>query len=172
MRSFVRGWCGQGMTEGEQVRPSLAPNDTLSLAGAGVRFGFVGLCGVVVNTAVLALLYRGAHLPLFVSSLLAVESSIAGNYLLNNWWTFHGQQPSWRGFAKFNVACIGALVLTPIVVWLLTDAHLYLILANLVGIAAGAGLNFTLSALWVWPFRDTRRPPQRQEAHVCPPKYV
>lgn len=126
------------------------PGDAMALARAGVKFGIVGALGVVVNTAMLMVLYRGAHLPLFPSSLLAVEVSIIGNYLLNDYWTFEQQHPSLRRFVKFNLATLTALVVTPSLVWLLVGFRMQLLLANLVAIGAGAALNFTASAFWVW----------------------
>lgn len=120
------------------------------LVGLGVRFGIVGLTGVVVNSAALALLYRVLHVPLVPSSLVAVELSIVSNYLLNDRWTFSRGRPSWRLFGKFNLATAGALVITPAVVWSLVHLGLHFLLANIIGIAIGAGLNFATSTLWVW----------------------
>lgn len=120
------------------------------LVRLGVKFAVVGLSGVVVNSAVLILLYRVLHAPLFPSSLVAVELSIITNYLLNDRWTFARPRPSWRLFAKFNLATAGALVVTPTVVWALVHLGLHFLLANIIGIALGAGLNFAASALWVW----------------------
>lgn len=120
------------------------------LVRLGVRFGIVGLTGVVVNSATLALLYRVLHVPLIPSSLVAVELSIVGNYLFNDRWTFGRRRPSWRLFGKFNLATAGALVITPVVVWSLVHLGLHFLVANVIGIAIGAGLNFATSTLWVW----------------------
>jgi putative flippase GtrA len=119
-------------------------------ARVGLKFAIVGVCGVLVNSAVLAVLYSALHLPLFPSSVVAVEMSIVSNYLLNDRWTFTRTSPSWRRFFKFNVACAGALAVTPTVVWLLHELGLHFLVANLIGIAAGAVLNFVASTLWVW----------------------
>jgi putative flippase GtrA len=116
----------------------------------GVKFAIVGLSGVAVNSAVLFLLYRALHVPLFPSSLVAVEVSIVTNYLLNDRWTFSRARPSWRLFAKFNLATAGALLVTPTAVWSLVHLGLHFLLANIIGITIGAALNFATSTLWVW----------------------
>jgi putative flippase GtrA len=129
------------------------PQRTSALARwtrVGLKFAIVGVCGVLVNSAFLALLYSALHLPLFPSSVVAVEMSIVSNYLLNDRWTFTRPSPSWRRFFKFNLACAGALAVTPTVVWLLHEVGLHFLVANLIGIAAGAVLNFAASTLWVW----------------------
>jgi putative flippase GtrA len=116
----------------------------------GVKFAIVGLSGVVVNSIVLIVLYRALHVPLFPASLVAVELSIISNYLLNDRWTFSRARPTWRLFAKFNLATAGALLVTPTVVWSLAHVGLHFLVANIIGIALGAALNFATSTLWVW----------------------
>lgn len=150
-------WAGKLVLLLRDPKPGLPEGDARPrqtrlgrLVRVGVKFGVVGLCGVAVNSAVLFLLYRSLHVPLFPSSLVAVEVSIVGNYLFNDRWTFSRARPSWRLFGKFNLATAGALVVTPTVVWSLVHLGLHFLLANIIGIAVGAGLNFAASTLWVW----------------------
>ncbi len=138
------------MRELERHRRSPATAGFRGLVRTGTKYALVGALGIVVNTITLAALYQWAHLPLFVSSVLAVELAIAGNYLLNDRWTFARPTLSLRRFAKFNLATIAALVITPTFVWLLAEAGVQFLLANLLAITANAGINFTTSALWVW----------------------
>src|SRR5687767_6577737 len=56
-----------------------------------LRFGLVGLSGVVVNTAALWGLARGAGLPVLLASVLATEMAILSNFLLNDRWTFRAE---------------------------------------------------------------------------------
>jgi putative flippase GtrA len=115
-----------------------------------VKFGVVGATGTAVNTAVLYLLDRRAGLPLWLSSALAVELAIISNYLLNDRWTFAARRPSFRRFAKFNVASLAGLGLNVTTVWFLARAGVYFLAANLVGIAAAVTANYALSVTWVW----------------------
>lgn len=122
------------------------------LAATALKFATVGAFGLLINTSILALLYGELHMRLFMSSLLAVECSIVSNYLLNDRWTFGRRRPCWRLFVKFNLATSVVLSTTPSAVWLLVHSGLPLLVANVIGMAVGAALNFTTSTLWVWGF--------------------
>jgi dolichol-phosphate mannosyltransferase len=114
-----------------------------------LKFGIVGTCGAIVNTAVLTVLYRVMHLPLVPSSVTAVEVSIISNYLLNDRWTFHRRRPSWRLLMQNNAATAVVLAVTPTVVWLLVQSGVHFLVANMIGIVAGTALNVTITTLWV-----------------------
>jgi putative flippase GtrA len=118
--------------------------------GGALRFGVVGSAGVAVNMLALHLLYGLAQLPLLLAAMLAVETSIAHNYLLNDRWTFNRSHPSWGRFARFNVSALLSLSLNVGVVMLLVSQGTNYLAANLVGVASGLPLNFGASAGWVW----------------------
>jgi putative flippase GtrA len=115
-----------------------------------VKFAVVGGSGTILNTVVLYLLYRRLHMPLVAASAVAVELAVVNNFLLNDRWTFAARSRSIRRFAKFNVSSLGGLAVNVLSVWLLTRIGLYVLVANLVGIAAGMVVNITLSVTWVW----------------------
>lgn len=115
-----------------------------------LRFAVVGGTGVIVNTSVLYVLSRWAGLPLVAASALAVELAAISNYLLNDTWTFAARSPSLRRFVKFNTASLAGLALNVLSVWLLTRLGLHLLVANLIGIAAGFAANYAFSVRWVW----------------------
>jgi len=76
------------------------------------RFGLVGLSGVVVNLAALALL-SGLGLLSTVASALAIELSILSNFLLNDRWTFVERRAgsAWSRALRFQlVSLVGALM--------------------------------------------------------------
>jgi putative flippase GtrA len=123
---------------------------TRAKAGRAVRFGVVGCIGAAINTAVLYLLARGLGLPVPVASALAVELAVISNYLLNDRWTFATRSPSLRRFAKFNVASLAGLSLNVMTVWLLARHGIYLLAANIVGIAVAFAANYAFSVAWVW----------------------
>jgi putative flippase GtrA len=115
-----------------------------------VKFAVVGGSGTILNTVVLYLLYRRLHMPLVAASAVAVELAVVNNFLLNDRWTFAARSRSIRRFAKFNVSSLGGLAVNVLSVWLLTRIGLNVLVANLVGIAAGMVVNITLSVTWVW----------------------
>jgi len=115
-----------------------------------IKFGAVGCVGIATNMAILYVLFRRLGLPLAASSAVAVEFAVITNYSLNEHWTFATRAFSvWR-LAKFNIASLVGLCLNVTAVWLLARLGIYFLLANLVGITAGFGTNYSLSVAWVW----------------------
>ena len=115
-----------------------------------IKFAVVGATGTAINVLALYLLSRWAGLPLAAASALAVELAAVSNYLLNDSWTFARRTPTFRRFAKFNVASLMGLALNVFMLWLLARAGLYFLAADLAGIAAGFSLNYAFSVSWVW----------------------
>lgn len=115
------------------------------------RFMAVGVAGVVVNEAVLWLLYGVLGVPLLVAGALATETAIVGNYVGNELFTFHLRELHVGRLIRFNTVALGGLLLTVGTLWLLqhlVDWH-YLI-DNLVAIGAGATWNFAANFGWTW----------------------
>jgi len=118
-------------------------------ASRALKFAVVGGTGVIVNASVLYLA-SWAGLSLVVASVLAVELAAISNYLLNDTWTFAARSRSLRRFAKFNTASLAGLGLNVLSVLVLTRLGLYLLVADLIGIAVGFAANYALSVRWVW----------------------
>ena len=131
-------------------------------AGRMFRFGVVGTSGLLVNQGLLMLLHGAIGLPLLLSSLIAVETSILSNFTLNSLWTWKvGLGGSLRGWAQ-NAARYHAATITSAfagnVVVLMALVHFFgtdYRIANLVGIAVGTVFNFLAGEFWV--FRSPRR---------------
>jgi putative flippase GtrA len=117
--------------------------------GRVAKFGAVGFVGILINMGVLYLLSRRLGLPLVLSSGVAVELAVISNFLLNSSWTF-ASYPSLPRFAKFNVASLAGLAVNVAGVWLLTRLGIYLLAADLIGVAVGFVVNYLFSVLWVW----------------------
>jgi dolichol-phosphate mannosyltransferase len=116
-----------------------------------VRFGAVGLTGVVVNLLVLRLLYGELHWLPVLASALAAEASIVNNFLWNNWWTFGERTIQPVRFVRFNAAALGGLAITAgIFAVLLGRFGLPYLVAELVGIGAATAWNFAVSIFWTW----------------------
>jgi len=73
------------------------------------------------------------------------------NFLLDDRWAFRSRHLSLVRFFKFNLAALGAMVVTATTVWVLAQqAGVNYLIANLFGIASSAVLNFLVSATWIW----------------------
>lgn len=129
-----------------------------------LRFGIVGVIGVFVNQGLLMLLHGALGMALHFASALAIEASILGNFVLNRRFTW-GHRERWppgqwlRRAAQYHVATAASAVLGNFGV-LMVLVHFFGVdyrLANLIGIAAGAAVNYLASELWV--FRGARAAP-------------
>ena len=133
-----------------------------SSLGRMIRFGIVGASGIVVNQGLLMLLHGTFDLPLLISSLIAIETSILSNFALNSRWTWKVDLGrSLRSWVQKAVQYHAATVVTAFagnVLVLMALVHLFGVdyrLANLAGIAVGSGLNYLAGEFWV--FRKTPR---------------
>lgn len=126
--------------------------------GQPLRFGVVGLSGVVVNSAVLWLLVKRLGLAVPLGSGVASEVAIISNFLLNDRWTFRatpGRDRWWQRFLRFNGVALGGLLITAALLTLLTAyLHLALLPANLVAVGAATGWNYIVNSRWTWRGSD------------------
>jgi putative flippase GtrA len=53
-----------------------------------IRFCIVGGTGFVINFAILALLHRFTHLPIFYAQLVGSEIALFSNFMLHHHWTY------------------------------------------------------------------------------------
>jgi dolichol-phosphate mannosyltransferase len=125
-----------------------------------LRFGLVGLSGVVVDMAVLYLLHTHLGLPLTRSKLVAAELAIINNFFWNDAWTFADislRQRGWparckRGL-KFNLICLVGLGLNVValnIFYNLVFGQRCPYLANLLAIALVTLWNFWLNLKLSW----------------------
>jgi putative flippase GtrA len=142
-----------------------------------IKFGLVGVTGVVVNLAVFEVLFRLAHLQFSLANAIGIVVSIFTNFLLNDTWTWgdriKGTRRDWVGrLTKYYVSASAAagvqlLVASAAMTFVLDDLPLTLpegfgpplggvdvgpTIAVLTGIAFGMAINFLASHLWA--FRD------------------
>lgn len=120
----------------------------------GMRFGLVGMSGVLINSLVLWALARGLGLPTVVASLLATETAILSNFLLNDRWTFRTGDYR-HGFGQrllryHGVAAGGAAISVGALAALTAYTALPLLVANLLAIAAAMVWNYGANAGWTW----------------------
>lgn len=126
--------------------------------GRFVRFGFVGLTGLIVDMGVLYFLYDQLGLGLTRSAIIAAEIAIFNNFLWNDRWTFKDlsrQQQSSRQMLKrllkFNLICLMGLILKVLLLNILFNGlHLNAYLANFLAIAIVTVWNFWINLKLNW----------------------
>ncbi len=121
----------------------------LVLATQFIRFGAVGLIGLIIDTATV---YGLRHaFGLYGAGLIAYVAAATGNWVLNRIWTFRGQGegPAHRQWAMFMVANLAGFVLNRgtyvLLVTFSTAAADQPVIATAAGAVAGLLVNFSLS---------------------------
>ena len=119
-----------------------------------LRFLCVGALGVVVNCGLLALLERAAGWHYLLASPAAIELSIVHNFAWHDNWTFRDRRGDSQWATRlwqYHVAAAAGMLINWAVLGLLVGiGRLPLLPSNVVGIAAGTVVNFTISKLWTW----------------------
>jgi dolichol-phosphate mannosyltransferase len=125
-----------------------------------LRFGLVGLSGVVVDMVILYLIHTTFGFPLTRSKIVAAEIAILNNFLWNDAWTFADvslRQRGWsarlKRFIKFNLICLGGLILNVLMlnlVYNLIFGQRWAYLANLIAIGLVTIWNFWLNLKLSW----------------------
>ncbi|MBD3234719.1 MAG: hypothetical protein GF315_13420 [candidate division Zixibacteria bacterium] len=125
--------------------------------GRFLKFSIVGGSGVAVNMGLLYLLTEVVGLYYVISSLIAIETSIITNFVLNDFWTWRDK----RGLTgsvflirllKYNTsASLAAFIGNFVTLTALTEFFgFYYLIANLIGIGVGILINFFLNDRWTY----------------------
>ena len=123
-----------------------------------LRFNFVGLLGIGVQLAALALYVRVLGMHYLAGTALAVETAVLHNFVWHERWTWRDRAGSgltarlWRFHAGNGLVSIAAnVVLMKLFAgWL----GMPLIRANLAAIAITSVANFLIGEFWVFRKRD------------------
>ncbi len=121
-----------------------------------VRFGLVGLSGILVNMGLLYALTEVAGLYYLVSAAIAIELSIVSNFVWNDIWTFKAARDLRFGrnlqrFGSFQAVSMGGLVINMGTLYLLADvAGVYYLIANLAGILIAFAWNYAANRHYTW----------------------
>lgn len=123
-----------------------------------IKFGIVGGSGVIVNMGLLYILTRFFSVRLEIASAIAIEVSILSNFFLNNLWTFKKRNthvPFWSRLLRYHLVTGLAGIVNYLVLLLLVKTFgLHDMLSNLIGIAIGTVINYSLNSLWTWRVRS------------------
>lgn len=123
-----------------------------------IRFGFVGLSGLVVDMGALYLLFDLLGVGLTRSAIVAAEIAIINNFIWNDRWTFGDLAREQREgrmvikrFLKFNIICLMGLILKVLLLNLFFNAlHLNPYVSNLLAIATVTLWNFWVNLKLNW----------------------
>ena len=123
-----------------------------------IKFGIVGGSGIVVNMGLLFVLTRFLSVRLEIASAIAIEASILSNFFLNNLWTFKKRNthvPFWSRLFRYHlVTGLAGIVNYLILLLLVKTLGWHDMLSNLIGIAIGTIINYSLNSLWTWRVRS------------------
>jgi len=125
-----------------------------------IKFGIVGGSGIFVDMGLLLFLTEVAGIFYILSGILAFTLAVINNFIWNDLWTWSDRRESGikayllKLFKFFLVSSLaGAIKIS--ILWFLTDFYnVHYLLSNLIGIAVGMVLNYSINNLWT--FRQRR----------------
>ncbi len=119
-----------------------------------IKYSLVGISGVFVNLGLYTLLTRYYEVSELLAPLISIETALISNFILNNFWTFGKRTTHSRirvKFLKFHLASgFSALINYSVFLALFLVFQLHDILANLIGIALAAIVNYLINSNWTW----------------------
>ncbi len=87
-----------------------------------LKFGVVGVSGVVVDFGVTWLLKEQLRLNKYIANSAGFACAVVSNYILNRIWTFHSADPHVGiQFAKFAVVALVGLGMNNAIIFYLTE---------------------------------------------------
>ena len=109
-----------------------------------VKFGIVGVSGVVVDFGITALLRDGMGLNQYIANSTGFACAVVSNYILNRAWTFRSKNPGIAAeFGKFALVALFGLTLNNGIIYLLNERYkVNFYLAKLVATAVVTVWNF------------------------------
>ena len=129
-----------------------------------VRFGIVGLGGLVVDVAVFNILRLTVLAPEVVhegpviAKVISTSLAIVANWMGNRYWTFGSERrlQAWREGVEFAIVSIAGMGIGLLCLWI---SHYVLgytslladnVASNVIGLALGTAFRFTFYRLWVF----------------------
>jgi putative flippase GtrA len=113
------------------------------------KFCAVGGAGYVINLGVYSLLLNLANLNYLVAAVASFAVAVTNNYLLNRYWTFHGERGhfAYQG-ARFLAVSLASLGTNLLILHVLIQAGLGKVVAQAIAIILVTPLNFIGNKLW------------------------
>lgn len=135
-----------------------------ALFGQFVRFGVVGLVGVVVDVGIFNLLRLTVLAPELIhegpviAKIISTSIAIVTNWIGNRYWTFGSMRRSHvlREGLEFALVSVGGMGIALLCLWVshyllgFTSALADNIATNIVGLGLGTAFRFTFYRIWVF----------------------
>ena len=121
-----------------------------------IKFSFVGISGIFINSLVLFLGHDILNLSLNIASPVAIIFAIYSNFNLNHYWTWRSRIDRSikiyfnRLFRYYISAAIGGGINYIVLISCVYFFKINYLIANLVGIAAGTLSNYLFSEFWIF----------------------
>lgn len=128
-------------------------------SGRLLKFCLVGLTGLGVDTGILWSLTEKAGLFYLLSAVIATETAIITNFILNDMWTFRDRKKLGSNLItrlfKYNITCVIGVGIKLGILTLMTEVFgLYYIISNIIGIAIAFSWNYFGSTKWAWRVKN------------------
>jgi dolichol-phosphate mannosyltransferase len=118
-----------------------------------IRFLIAGSLGIGANLLFLAALVEMAGWPALLAAILATQGSAIFNFTISDKWVFSDRGPAQLAgirLARYLLMNNALLAVHLPLMWLLMQAGLHYLAANLVGILATTLVRYALSDDWIW----------------------
>jgi dolichol-phosphate mannosyltransferase len=119
-----------------------------------LKFGLVGLSGLAVNTALLALLTEIGGLYYLLAAVIATQGSSTWNFVLAERFVFTPTAASRRRRSRFvqflAVNNVLLLMRGPVLVLLTSGLHIMYLVSNVITLAALTVARFGVADTWIW----------------------
>jgi len=115
------------------------------------KFALVGLSGILVNQISL-LIFVNIGITLKISSIISIELSILNNFILNNFWTWKKglSEGFYKRILQYHLVTLISGLINYFILIYLTSFGIHYLIANLIGISIGMGINFLLNLFWTF----------------------
>lgn len=121
-----------------------------------LKFLTVGGTGILINMGILYALTEWAGLYYLISSVIAIETAIISNFILNDRFTFSNLPSAPSGkklyrLLKYNLVSLVGMALNVGILWLFTSVFgVYYLISNLIGIISITTLRYLTHLNWTW----------------------
>ena len=117
-----------------------------------IKFGVVGLSGVVIDFSFTYLGKAWLKIPKYVANAIGFTIAASSNYFFNRWWTFRSHNPEiGLEYGKFiSISLIGLLINTLILWILVSKMKKNFYLSKLFAIAAVTIWNFFMNLIFTF----------------------
>jgi len=114
-----------------------------------IRYGLVGVSGLVVDLTMLVLLFEVVGMPLLWANGISFSLAVSNNYLLNRHWTFHRrrQRRSTITAPLFLLAALIGLGINEFGLLVLTDRGVNYLISKLFVICVVVAWNFSFNSM-------------------------